>query len=135
MNFEIKLFLDEKDVERSVFLTKMCHLLVESITLKHSELITIIVEILKNVHDHASGQAEVFIKRTNSYIEFKIKDEVKNFDVDIKKFSQQGFSTKSGNKVNYGAGLGLILHPEIKKRFNLKLDTSHGFKYSGKYYL
>ncbi|MBU4536428.1 hypothetical protein KJ603_00105 [Patescibacteria group bacterium] len=136
MKFRTAMTFNSHKKDRSFFLHTMVVFLRETLTYDHRELITLIIEILKNIHDHTNGYGQIYINKTQDFVYFKIKDfGTKNYTSDIERFSQIGFTTKS-NIVNRGCGLGLIARinsEEDKIGVNLKLDTSSGFKYTGKY--
>lgn len=136
MDFKIKETLNCKNSSRSDFLTKMSRMLLDKLTYAHRELIVLMIEMLKNIHDHTNGRGEIYIKKTDSYIEFEIRDYGRD-SFDIKSLSKRGVSAKKDTGVNFGAGLGTILDPKIHKGIGLKLklDASCGFKYTGKYFI
>ena len=91
-------------------------------------------EMIKNIYDHAEGRGEVIFSIQDNDIHFVVRDfGTASFDLEqIKKVS----STKFGNRMNYGLGIsgGLIEGYARGIDVDLKIDTSHGFCYSGIYH-
>ncbi len=89
-------------------------------------------EILKNVYDHADGMGRMTLEEDAHGIRFEILDfgtEAYQFDVLMAKPS-----SKAGNGINYGVGLGLIEGMAASlKIIDFRLDCSRGFTYSGVY--
>lgn len=92
----------------------------------------LIIEIAKNIFDHADATGSLLIERKGDSFEFLIKDGGKvsyNWDECV------GHSRLAGNGVNFGAGLELILDMAETLKIDLHVDTTKGFSYSGVYKL
>jgi len=89
-------------------------------------------EMVKNIYDHALGMGKMSLVREMSGIRFRIEDfGNKSYDFNILKV---GRSSKAGNGINYGIGLGLIESmAESLQIVDFKIDCSKGFIYSGVY--
>ncbi len=134
MEFKTAMTFNSHKKDRSFFLHVMIKFLWDKVTHDHRELISLIIEILKNIYDHTDGYGQIYINKTKNFIEFEIKDfGTKSFD--IEKLSKIEFTTKE-TSFNKGSGLHMmILDKRIHKTLGLKLDldVSCGFKYFGKY--
>ena len=90
----------------------------------------LIHEMVKNIYDHADGRGILEIHREGELFRFQVKDHgVKAHDFEICFYN----SSKSGNGINHGMGLGIIMHLAHDLGMELSVDTSQGFHYSGTY--
>jgi len=102
------------------------------VDINHSFLL-LLVEIAKNIYDHANGKGELVFLMDGDEVDFVIRDygTKKYWLFWVKLFG----STKSGNGINFGKGLsgGMIERCAKDLGIDLKIDTTSGFCYSGKY--
>jgi hypothetical protein len=90
----------------------------------------LMMEIAKNIFDHAGGKGSLTLMRVGKMFEFEIKDEgTQSHDYE----KCRGQSSLRGNGINFGVGLDAI--PDMAKTLgiDLKIDCSRGFCYSGTY--
>ncbi len=90
----------------------------------------LLIEIAKNIFDHAHGLGSLVIVSKAGSFEFVIQDEG-DAAFDYEHCSKN--STRAGNGVNYGIGLGIIKDIAETLGIELMIDTSKGFSYSGVY--
>lgn len=86
-----------------------------------------VIEMVKNIYDHAGGRGYCFIEQTDE----KIFIELKDFGKDCHDFAllRDSPSSKRGNKINMGIGLRMIEKFAARLNANLEVDTSSGFHY------
>ncbi len=94
-----------------------------------------ILEMVKNIHDHADGKGTLILHRISPLeIMFDISDEGTesyNYDTYLK-----GPSRLQGNGINKGVGLRSISSFLATQHFKeVLIETSHGFHYKGTYIL
>lgn len=97
-------------------------------------LARLLLEIIRNIYDHAEGRGQVCLKDDGHTIHFEIKDYGQKA-YDLEEIIRIGVSSKAGNGKNFGVGLikGAIRGFATDLRIELKIDTSCGFKYQGTY--
>ncbi|MFH0846390.1 MAG: hypothetical protein V1851_03275 [Patescibacteria group bacterium] len=126
MDFKTDIYLDEKETSRQDFLERFGNLFLNLISREHFRLIIILREIIKNIYDHADGKGRIQIKKEGSCIQFIIND------YGTKKFNLgEIIPTDSKEEIDYGAGLRII--QAGTDGLNLKIKTSRGFSYYGRY--
>jgi len=131
---QLVMYFRRKVGDRDAFLNNVrAHVIMmteEMITEESDTFDTLIVEMAKNIFDHAHSQGHLIIRRNGSVLEFEIKDdgtEAHDFE------SCAIYSVSAGNGINYGAGLETIRDIAFVLRINLEIDTSRGFCYRGSY--
>ncbi|MFA6158750.1 MAG: hypothetical protein WC763_03980 [Candidatus Paceibacterota bacterium] len=89
-------------------------------------------EMIKNIYDHADGKGRARFAKEATGIRFRIED----FGTGSHDFFalRRGGSSKAGNGINSGKGLGLIedMATDLHIR-EWNIDCSKGFAYSGLY--
>jgi len=88
-------------------------------------------EIVKNIYDHADGFGEATFEKKDDFLKFEIKDYgAKSYDLEALK---TGGTTKD-TKYNKGIGLKMMI-PAMAESLgiDLKIDSSHGFTYTGEW--
>jgi anti-sigma regulatory factor (Ser/Thr protein kinase) len=90
----------------------------------------LIHEMVKNIYDHADGKGGLRIFQENGAYQFEVWDAGQEAHVFAER---QEKSTKSGNGVNYGAGLSIIIDGARALNIQLTIQTEKGFSYSGVY--
>jgi glucose-6-phosphate-specific signal transduction histidine kinase len=94
-----------------------------------------IMEIVKNIYDHANGEGELILKKINEEsLYFEIFDYGNNYYI-LEKLKHDGISTLASakNAHNFDFGLSKILEFGQKLCQNFEVKTSKGFYYSGIY--
>jgi len=92
-----------------------------------------LLEIVRNIYDHADGLGYLFLRQDGGDVFFEVKDSGTEC-FDLSEVKKRG-STKYGNGTNFGMGLcgGMIEDVAETLGINLTIDTSRGFRYTGNY--
>lgn len=125
----LKMRFDGTMTNRAEFL-KRIRIAVMGLTGESMTLDALIIEIAKNIFDHAHGLGSLVITSNNGTFEFEIKDDgggVHNYE------SCSNRSTLMGNGVNFGIGLEIIPQLAQSLGINLCVNASNGLSYSGIY--
>lgn len=90
-----------------------------------------LLEIAKNIFDHAGGDGICQITVVDTVVAFYIADFGKG-SYDLKDVARKG-SSKAGNGINYGVGIcqGGIREMARSLNIDLILRTDRGFRYAG----
>ncbi len=96
--------------------------------------IQLLIEINKNIYDHAAGLGKLKFCIEETAIRFEIWNETEE-TLDVEKISQRGYSTAKAGSPNYGAGIGIIC--ELGRSgyfsdFDMRAENRI-LKYSGKF--
>ena len=125
----IELLFTGRALDRATFLRQAR----QAVTFVTGEVMTLDVltsEAVKNIYDHAGGVGSLRLARFDDVVAFDISDAMPEaYDFEL----LRGTSTKRGNGVNAGTGLAMI--EEVARTFamDLRIDTTHGFRYTGVY--
>lgn len=127
----LNLLFDGKVTDRHEFLQQVRDPVIR-LTGERMTLDAVINEIAKNIFDHANGRGSLVIRRLKGgFFEFHIQDggvEAHDFEY-CRTHSRLAGKTRH----NYGIGLEMIEELSGGLGIHLKIDTSHGFSYSGIY--
>ncbi len=94
----------------------------------------LLVEINKNIYDHAAGIGTLKLCITETSINFEIWNETEE-TLDLAKISKRGYSTAEPDAPNFGAGVGIICEigrSEYFSDFSMSAENCI-LKYSGKF--
>ncbi|MEI7480487.1 MAG: hypothetical protein WCJ59_02560 [bacterium] len=121
------------DVKRSVFLREIHYRVMEYVDHYGMGINSLLVEIAKNIYDHANGRGSLTItpQDDETYL-FEIWDEGTG-GYDFEEIIRSEKSRLKGNGVNCGAGLTQIQDYADTFTTSFKIDTTKGFRYSGTY--
>lgn len=90
----------------------------------------LIIEVAKNIFDHARGCGALRIQAHGTSFVFEIHDNgTEAYDFEFCRANPSDLQ----NDINCGIGLGMILDLAQSLSIDLKIDTSKGFAYSGTY--
>jgi anti-sigma regulatory factor (Ser/Thr protein kinase) len=133
-NFSLDLTFDVHEMERDNFKSDITQILRALLVRINSAngLAMLMIEIIKNIYDHADGKGYIRLVRRENYLDFEIRDfSGKSYNLD--KLSVAGASKKAGNGINFGVGLRMI--PQMAEDLNIQLQitTCDGFQYKGTY--
>ncbi len=133
----LRLHFSGNKISRETFLDRyvnffMFHLEFEGANIQFYMLLK---EIIKNIYDHAGGKGELIFLMEGKKVHFMLKDFGKK-SFDLNQIKKNG-STKLGNGVNFGQGIGKGLIEDLARgiEIDLRVDTQKGFCYSGTYRL
>lgn len=123
------MIFDGQEKDRRSFLNKI-RAEVINFTRESMTLDVLVIEIAKNIFDHADGLGMLAIEETHGSFVFKIHDNgEQEFDFNF----CWNNSRLSGNGTNFGAGLRVIVSVAKDLGIDLGIDTRKGFSYSGTY--
>jgi hypothetical protein len=88
-----------------------------------------IIEMLKNIYDHAGGNGYALFIKSNETISFQIKS-FSSEEFDYLLWSEPGKSSKD-TKYNRGIGLSIIEGTAEQLEIDLKIEQSEGLLYKG----
>ncbi len=122
------------DVSREVFIEKFVDALLGFVGFDNG-FAMFMIEIVKNIYDHAEGRGMVTLTKKGHILKFEVKDfGTKSYD--LEEIRKKG-STKAriGNKVNFGAGICGYAIDDLAQGIGVTftVDTTHGFCYTGTY--
>lgn len=125
----LEMRFDGTVTDRREFLRQI-RLAVMALTGERMTLDALVIEIAKNIFDHAHGLGSLVINLVDGSFEFHIKDDgQENHDFE----HCSAHSKLAGNGVNFGTGLRIILEIAESLGIDLQIDSSKGFSYSGIY--
>lgn len=123
------MIFDGAETDRRDFINKI-RAQVTGFTKEQMKLDALIVEIGKNIFDHAGGLGLLTIEEKNGSFVFEIHDEGKQeYDFEF----CWNNSRLAGNGINFGTGLRIIFSLAKTLAIDLNVDTRKGFSYSGIY--
>jgi hypothetical protein len=126
---ELTMSFDGSITDRKTFLKQIRYAVIE-MTQERMTLDAIIVEMAKNIFDHAGGVGFIKIIRQNNRFFFEVRDGGE----ESHDFAYCSFHSRLvGNGVNHGTGLQMICDLARDLGVELTIDTSGGFSYIGVY--
>lgn len=96
-----------------------------------AQFMLLVMEIAKNIYDHAGGEGYALFIKTEKNILFRMSDFGEG-SYDLESIASNS-SSKAGNGINYGMGLLCIKNCAKAANIELCISTKKGFSYKGNY--
>lgn len=131
-NLKLNILFDGDDIPRDSFLASFRDKILDFLGQDEGvNFYMFFKEAIKNIYDHAEGKGECNLEKIDEKtISFEIKDYgTESYDFSFLK--ERGTEKKTA--YNFGVGLRHVEEMGLKLGLDFNVDTSKGFKYTGKY--